>query len=195
MKVKVTEIKFLNTLIGRKLPTNQFGYAGREFENMLERDYGVKVNRGAGADSLLFGIEFKTRDLDATSPQTIATMTVKQIKATPYRQSAIFKKFQQQLRIKTKDNTIVEADLYDFTPDQIQEVIERAYEHARAQLIANDTLIRTASGSEGIGYWGYFEATNKSSSDSRSFRINPNAMDDYEAMARSTFKNLFEYGE
>lgn len=195
MTVKFKEIKILKDLIGRKLPPYQFGQAGRAFEDIMEEDYGVQVNRSTGVDDPRFKIEYKTRDLDAVSPQTVATMSVEEIIATPYYQSAIFKKFQQQIRIKTRNMTIVEAELYDFSPKQIQEVIGRAYEHARAQLTANPSLIRTASGNEGTGYWGYFEATNKSSPNSRSFRINPNAMDDYEDMATSTFNNIFEYGE
>jgi hypothetical protein len=195
LKPKIKKLKFLRHLIGRKLPSHHFGEAGRAFEDILEEDFGITVNRGSGPDDPLFGIEYKTRDLSAVSPQTIASMTVKDIIATPYRESAIFKKFQQQIRVKTRDRTIVEADLYDFSSSQIQDLIERAYEYARQQLIKDNSLERTSSGPDNIGYWGYFEATNKSSPDIRAFRINPAGMNDYETMAKSTFNNIFDYDE
>jgi len=195
LKPKIKQLKFIRHLIGRKLPTHQFGEAGRAFENMLEEDFGINVNRGVGPDDPFFGIEYKTRDLSSVSPQTIASMSVKDIIATPYRQSAVFKKFQKQLRVKTKDQTIVEADLYDFSSSQIQDLVERAYEYARQQLIKDNSLERTSSGPDGTGYWGYFEATNKASPDTRAFRVNPAGMEDYETMAKSTFGNIFDYGE
>lgn len=190
---KIKEVKFLPDLIGKELPSKYFGKAGRALEDLLEEDYGVTVNRGKGPDSLKFGIDFKTRDLDSTSPQTVATMSVDDIIKTPYRKSDVFKKFQQQIRVKTKDNVIVEADLYDFRPEHIQEKIEAAYEYARAQLTKNKNLQITKSGPDSVGYWGYFENTNNREN-SRSFRINPNGMEDYENMAKSNFTNIFDYG-
>ena len=191
---KIKEVKFLPDLIGKTLPSKDFGRAGRALEDMFEEIYGITVNRGPGADSLIFGIEYKTRDLDSIRPQTVATMSVDEIIKTPYRKSNVFKKFQQQIRIKTKDNIIVEADLYDFRAAHIQEKIETAYEYARVQLIKDKTIRATISGPDGIGYWGYFENTNNREN-SRAFRINPNGMDDYENMAKSTFANIFDYGD
>jgi hypothetical protein len=190
---KIKEVKFLPDLIGKKLPPKDFGQAGRALEDMFEQDYGITVNRRKGPDNRMFGIEYKTRDLDSTSPQTVATMNVEDIIKTPYRESEVFKKFQQQIRVKTKDNIIVEADLYDFRPPHIQEKIEAAYENARAQFSKNKDLQITKSGPESIGYWGYFENTSNRES-SRSFRISPNAMEDYENMAKSNFTNIFDYG-
>ena len=104
---KIKEVKFLSDLIGKTLPTKHFGKAGRALENMFEQDYGITVNRGKGPDSRIFGIDFKTRDLDSVSPQTIASMSVSDIIKTPYRESNVFEKFQQQIRIKTKNNVVL----------------------------------------------------------------------------------------
>jgi hypothetical protein len=190
---KIKEVKFLPDLIGKKLPNKDFGRAGRAFEDMLEKDYGITVNRGKGPDNRMFGIDYKTRDLDSVSPQTVASMSVDDIIKTPYRDSDVFKKFQQQIRIKTKNNVIVEADLYDFRSSHIQEKIEAAYEYAREQLTKDKTIRATISGPDGTGYWGYFENSNNREN-SRSFRINPNGMNDYETMAKSTFASIFDYG-
>jgi hypothetical protein len=104
---KIKEVKFLPDLIGRALPSKAFGRAGRAFEDMLEEDYGITVNRGKGPDNPMFGIDYKTRDLDSVSPQTIASMSVSDIIKTPYRESNVFEKFQQQIRIKTKNNVVL----------------------------------------------------------------------------------------
>ena len=189
---KIKEVKFLPDLIGKKLPNKDFGQAGRAFEDMLEKDYKITVNRGKGPDNPMFGIDYKTRDLDSVSPQTVASMSVDDIIKTPYRESEVFKKFQQQIRIKTKNNTIVEADLYDFRARHIQEKMEAAYEYARSQIIKNKTIRATVSGPDGIGYWGYFENSNNREN-TRSFRVNPSGMDDYETMSKSTFASIFDY--
>ena len=186
-------IKFLKKLIGRQLPDKHFGKAGRALEDILEDDFGITVNRGTGPDNPMFGIEYKTRDLDSTSAQTIASMSVSDIIKTPYRESVIFKKFQQQIRVKTKNTIIVEAELYDFRPEHIQDKIESAYEHARAQLVKNKDLQITLSGPDSVGRWGYFENSNNREN-IRSFRVSQSCMDDYESMAKTNFTNIFDYG-
>lgn len=191
---KIKEVKFLKDLIGRELPPKDFGQAGRAFEDILESEYGITVNRGAGADNPMFGIEYKTRDLDSTSPQTIGSMNVTEIISTEYKDSTIYKKFQQQIRIKTKNSIIVEADLYDFSPKFIQDKIEAAYEYARSQIIKNSAIRATIAGPDGIGHWGYFETANNREN-TRSFRISNAGMRELEAMASSTFSNIFDYGD
>jgi len=190
---KIKEVKFLPDLIGKTLPNKDFGQAGRAFEDMLEKDYGITVNRGKGPDSPMFGIDYKTRDLDSTSPQTVASMKVNDIINTPYRESEVFKKFQQQIRIKTKNNVIVKAEFFDFRSEHIQDNIEAAYEHARSQIIKNEVYRTTKSGPDSIGYWGYFEKCTQRKN-TYSFRINQSGMDDYEKMTKNNFTNIFDYG-
>ena len=190
---KIKEIKFLKKLIGRTMPTYKYGHSGRKLENIFEDDYGITVNRKAGPDNEMFGIEYKTRDLDATSPQTIGSMSVRDIIQTKYEDSDIFKKFQQQVRVKTKDNIIVEADLYDFRSAHIQDNIKAAYEYARAQLTANPTLQATKTGPLNVGHWGYFENTSDTDN-TRSFRVSQSGMDHYEAMTKANFNGIFDYG-
>jgi len=191
MKTKVKKLKFLNQLIGIKLPTNIDGHAGRAIENILENT-GIKINRGLGPDMIDYGIEIKTRKKSATSAQTMAAMTDDHIINNSYRDSNLFKKFQQQLRIKTNDdNVIVEAELYDFDQPQIQELIEAAYEHGRAMIIQNKHIGYTPY----VGYWGYFEQTKKDRENWYDFRISDPDMEKLERMAKSTFKDHFEVVE
>ena len=182
---RVTKFKPANQLIGKMLPTNQHGHAGRAVEDLLEQ-FGVPINKGHGPDINQLGIEVKTRDIDATSPQTVADMHPDDIKTTPFAQSHVFKKFQQQLRIYTKNNVIISAEIYDFSDPDIQELIQDAYEHAQKQLIVNDQLDRT----EYKGYYGYFERVSKDRK-TLSFRLSKDDMASLEGMAKSTYKNLF----
>ena len=126
IKAKVKVFKIANQLIGKTVPASAGGHAGRAVENLLEY-MGVPINRGRGADILVYGLEVKTRDVGATSAQTIADMQPEDIINNDYRNSNVWKKFQQQLRIKIKDGIIIEARVYDFSAPHIQSLIEKAY--------------------------------------------------------------------
>ena len=183
MKVKV--FKPAQALIGQTVPTNQNGHAGRFVENLLE-SMGINVNKRHGPDFLDYGLELKTRDTDATSAQTIADMSVEDIINTNYKDSHVFKKFQQQLRVYTKNNTIVSAEVYDFSHSSIQDLIELAYNHARDQLKQCSDLTRT----EYKGFYGYFERVDPNRN-TLSFRLAKSDMESLEGMAKSNYKNLF----
>ena len=186
---RVKEFKLSKKLIGHQLPTNIDGHAGRALEKLLE-SYGVPISQGPVADIEVYGLEVKTRKLTATSAQTVATMSIGDIIATPYKQSIIYHKLQQQLRIKTNElDIIVEAEVYDFDQPQIQDHIERGYEHGRQLIIANNNIGYTPYD----GYWGYFEQCHKGST-SYSFRFSGPDMDALEDMTKSTFGSIFEYG-
>jgi hypothetical protein len=187
--VKVKQFKLSEQLIGLQLPTNKEGHAGRALESVLE-SLGVPINKGSGADILAYGLEVKTRKETASSAQTVATMSIEDIINTPYKNSNVYKKFQQQLRVKTNElDIIVSADIYDFDQPQIQDLIESAYEHARKQIVANNHIGYTSY----VGHWGYFEQCHLPQSDSYSFRFSAQDMKDLESMAHSTFDVLFTY--
>jgi len=183
MKVKV--FKPAKLLIGQIVPTNQHGHAGRYVESLIEK-MGVLINRGHGPDFIDYGLELKTRDVDATSAQTIADMSVEEIINKSYKDSHVFKKFQQQLRVYIRDNVIVSADIYDFSHSSIQDLLEKAYNHARKQLVQCQDLDRT----EYTGFYGFFERVDKDRK-TLSFRLSKKDMITLEGMAKSEYKNLF----
>ena len=187
MKAKIKTLKICQLLIGQYVPPSKDGHAGRYAEHMLE-SAGFTMNRGHGPDILPFGLEVKTRDLDATSPQTIADMSLDEIVSTPYNKSHVHDKFQQQLRVYIKDRVIISADIYDFSLPRIQRVVEDAYEHARKQLIENPWLEATSCKGK---YHGYFEKC--AGKQSYSFRLSTTHMTDLENMATSNFDNIFEF--
>jgi len=179
-----------NLIIGRQLPTNQHGEAGRAAEDLLE-SVGVPINRGAGCDIQEFDWEVKTRNDSATSAQTIATIHPNDVIAYPYKQSPIYTKFRKRLRITTStqntiDNTIIAVDLIDFDQPHVQDLIESAYEHGRQQITANPGIGYTNY----VGYYGYFEQT-KATSKNYDFRLSDQDMDALVAAATSTFGALF----
>jgi radical SAM protein with 4Fe4S-binding SPASM domain len=109
--IKVKTLKKAN-LVGIEVPGNIGGYAGRYVEEILEQR-GYRIDQGQGCDMPSLNIEVKTRDLDATSPQTIGTMSVIDIIETDYEDSPICEKIQQQYRIKTRNGVIVENKIYN----------------------------------------------------------------------------------
>ena len=184
MTLKLKSVK--TTVVGKSVPTRFAGHAGRAIEFMIEQD-GFAINRRAVKDNPYF--ELKSRDLDAVSAQTIGSMTLEAIKNTKYEDSPIYEKTQQQLRVKTQNNVIVESKLYDFSSWHIQSVIKEAYDLARHRII-NGVCKNYIYGSQ----FGFFEKTKKDSN-VWDFRLTDSAFKKVEAMATSTFTKLFEVVE
>ena len=177
-------------LLGKQLPSNFGGDAGRASENLLEDDVGIIINRGFGCDIPEIGWEVKCRKGTATSAQTVTTMRPEDIISTPYPLSPVYNKIRKQLRFTTNDNDVIIAiDLCDFDQPQIQELLEKAYEHARSLLKETPELEYTPY----EGYWGYFEKTKKGRPE-LDFRLADGQMEKLLAMTSSTFKDLFAYG-
>ena len=184
MKAKVTSLKV--KLVGERVPQRFHGAAGRDVEDKL-RQQGIPITRDSGPDIPSVNLEVKTRDLDATSAQSVGSMTPEDIVKTPYRESVIFEKLQQQYRVKTKDQVIVSAEVYDFSSPNIQEKIEASYEAARQKIIDGDNNDYVSGGK-----YGYFERTVKGSR-SYEFRFAHGAMKKIENMSTSTFDKIFTF--
>jgi hypothetical protein len=180
---KVKNLKLKTSLVGEIVPDKTDGQAGRYVEDLLEST-GILINRTATTDNPFF--EVKTRDLDSTSPQTVGGMTLANIKRTEWKDSTVYEKIQQQYRVKTQNNVVVSNEMYDFSGWCVQSLLEEAYEAARKEIIIgneNDYIYGTK--------YGYFERTNKKSK-TWCFRINHEAMQTLENLAKSKFNELFE---
>ena len=182
--LKVKALKISQKLIGLKLPTNLHGHAGRALEQILE-DNNIKINRGYGVDIEILGVEVKTRELGATSSQTIADMSLDDIINNDYHKSHVYEKCQRQFRVHTNNNVIVSAEIYDFSTKPIQTLLETAYNHARQQLIKNKGLTYTNYN----GFYGYFEKC--AGHTSYSFRLSNTDMKTIEKMAKCTYTTMF----
>jgi hypothetical protein len=175
-------------LLGKQLPSNLNGNAGRECENLLE-SIGISINRGYGCDIPAVGWEVKSRKGTATSAQTVATLHPETVIDNPFLQSLVYLKIRKQLRFTTNDlDVIIAIDLCDFDQPQILELIEAAYEHGRSLIRDNPQLMYTPY----EGYWGYFEKTKKDRPE-LDFRLPDGQMEKLLAMTSSTFQEIFEY--
>lgn len=183
----MAKIKQVKHLVGKSVPPKTNGSAGREVEEIMVAHGWPMDRNGQGIDVPTYGFEVKSRDLDSTSAQSIGKMLPENIKITPYAKSPIYDKVQQQLRVKTQDQVIISADMYDFSHPYIQQKIEESYEAARANIIAGDNSNYISGGP-----YGYFERTNPNTSRSYDFRLTNGAMQKLENMSTSTFKDLFE---
>ena len=185
MKPKIKEIK--TDFRGTALPDH--ATQGREFENILASK-GHPVTQGPGPDYPKHDLEVKTKDEDSRSANSVGSMTSTKIKTTSYPNSSIAKKIQRQFRVKIKDGVIVSTKVYDFSAPFIQEVIEEAYEKARAKIIAGNTDSYIPGTS-----FGYFEQKKLSGgklTNSWAFRIPVGSMKKLENMSQSTYGKLFE---
>ncbi len=183
----MAKIKQVKHLVGQVVPPKTHGAAGRAIEEIMEAQGWPMDRHGQGIDVPAYGFEVKSRDLDSISSQSIGKMLPEDIKVMPFSKSPIYDKIQQQLRVKTQDQVIVSADMYDFSNPFIQQKIEESYETARAKIIAGDDSNYISGGP-----FGYFERTNPKTSRSYDFRLTNGAMQKLENMATSTFKDLFK---
>ena len=183
----MAKIKQVKHLVGRTVPPKTNGAAGRAIEEMMEAQGWPMHRHGPGVDVPAHGFEVKSRDVDSTSAQNIGKMLSEDIKVTPFSKSPVHDKIQQHLRVKTQNQVIVSADMYDFTNPFIQQKIEESYEAARAKIIAGDDSNYIYGGPYGI-----FERTSPKTSRSYDFRLTDGAMTKLENMSTSTFKDLFE---
>ena len=157
-------------------------------------------NTGAGPDIQLtknIGVEYKTRRSSAKSAHTIGSMTLNDIKSTPYEESNIYKKFQYHRRIKHSNRVVVEDEIYDFTYNSIQQKIKESYESARQKIInGNNSYYIPGGAGKGRGkQFGYFENTQKDDANSRCFRIPHSAMIDLEQESKNLKNKMFNYGD
>lgn len=180
-------------LIGQRLGTHWYGHAGRALEDLLEQ-WGWPINRGQGPDILMFGLEVKTRDLGATSAQTVASMDIWDILNQIYDDSVVKQKFQQHLKIFTRSGVIQDAGIFDFGGDSVQNLIRQAYEHARQQLIESweqeHDLVRT---SKRGGFHGYFERCHADRKHNYSWRLNVRDMANLEYLSRTRIDEFFAF--
>ena len=205
MYLKITNLKkATDELVGMIVPEQCYGNIGKLVEDIMEK-LGYNINRGKGADLLAIGVEIKTRGLEAISAQSISSMTVPDILITSYKDSVIFKKFQQQFRvhhIKKLDGStvIVSAKMYNFAYPKIQDAVEAAYEAGRAAMIDQvencngqcDDYVRgiLPNGSPACGYWERKEDTN-----SFDFRLPTTVMEYFEEIAINSSNKLFDFNE
>lgn len=179
--IKVKKLK--TSFIGVKLPN--IITAGVMFEDILA-DRGNPVDKGQGPDYPELSLEVKTKSLESRSSNVIGTMSRTNIINTPYNQSPICKKMQQQLRVKTKDGVVVKEDIFDFTPPFIQDLIKEAYNIGQTKLnVGNPPEYVNCT------RYGYFEKR-RHTNDSYMFRINVCAMSKLEQMSKSNYENLFQ---
>jgi hypothetical protein len=205
MYLKITNLKkATDALVGMVVPEQCYGNIGNLVEDEMEK-LGYNINRGKGADLLSIGVEIKTRGLEATSAQSISSMTSSDIVETSYKDSVIFKKFQQQFRVhhsKKLDGStvIVSAKIYNFAFPKIQDAVEAAYETGRAVMAGQlnncdghcDDYIRGTlpNGLPACGYW-----ERKENSNSFDFRFPTTVMEYFEEVAANSSNKLFEFAE
>jgi hypothetical protein len=205
MYLKITNLKKAeDALVGMIVPEQCYGNIGKLVEDEME-DLGYDINRGKGADLLAIGVEIKSRDLNATSAQSIGSMTSLDIASTSFRDSVIFEKFQQQFRvhhIKKLDGStvIVSAKMYNFAYPKIQDAVEAAYEAGRAAMIDQldncngqcDDYVRgkLPNGLLACGYW-----ERKENSNSFDFRLPTTVMEQFEEIAINSSNKLFDFAE
>lgn len=152
---KVTKLNKLD-LSGTSIPArcnSHYGSTSQYLEDIVTSK-GYPVDKLSTVDLPDIGVEIKGRDHKSNAPHSIAAMSVNNIIATPYDQSAVAAKMQQQFRVYFDHslNVIKSQEMCDFSIPEVQDKIREAYEAGRRE-IANGCLQYAIKKSP----WGYFE--------------------------------------
>jgi hypothetical protein len=189
---KRIKIKKLNTgsdtLVLPKQSKGNEGNVGKFYEKHLA-DMGFSMNAGQGVDIPGLNIENKTRNRDSRAFHTVGTMTYDNIINTPYEQSTICQKLQQQNRVEYDNtfNVVTNESVYDFRDPDIQKRLKDSYENARSILRQQGG---PGPGTIVGGQYGVFEWK---SGNTYAHRIPDSGMKKMKVMAKSTFNDLFQF--
>lgn len=176
-------------MLGKTVPNQKrytSGNVGIFVEDLFE-EAGFVVNRGDGCD-LRFGIaeaDIKTRNLESNAPHTVGTMTTDNICGTPYEETTLHDKLQQQYRVHYKngqfEGTVKKAKMYDFSDDVIQGQLKDAYESAREKM-QTGIFDNAPEYTRVEGFKGAVAHFEKKKGNSWAFRITNKAMKRFEAI-------------
>lgn len=163
------------------------GNVGKFYEKYLA-DKGFSMNTGQGVDIPSLNIENKTRNRASKASHTTGTMTYDNIINTPYEQSTICQKLQQQNRVEYDNtfNVVTDESVYDFRDSEIQKRLKESYENARSILRQQGG---PGPGTIVGGQYGVFEWK---SGNTYAHRIPDSGMKKMKVMAKSTFNDLFQ---
>lgn len=189
---KRIKVKKLNTgsenLILPEQSKYDSGNVGKWYEEQLASK-GFQMNSGQGVDIPGLNLENKTRKRSSKAAHTTGTMTYDNIINTPYEQSSISKKLQQQNRMEYDNtfNVVTNESIYDFGDIAIQQKLKEAYEHGREILREHGG---PSPGTIRCGEFGMFEWK---SGNTYAHRITDSGMKKMKAMAKSSANPLFEF--
>jgi hypothetical protein len=171
-----------DSLIGKKLDGTWGGASGRSAEGLLKKQ-GVKLQNGAGADNCDTGMEYKTRNLDATSPVSVGACTIRDIETKEYEETHIFEKLQHQKWYYTKKGIVVDEQSFDFKQDYIQQIFKQDFNciknHFHNDPFSLPSYIK--------GVWGYWEYIDDNT---YCYRMSWSKMKKVKAISRQA--NIFE---
>lgn len=188
MSLRLKSIKN-NILVGESLPgPESHGNNGRYIEQKL-KEKGFSVSNGSGVDLVDLNTEVKSRKIGSTSYHTVGVISIDNIIKCSYEETHLYEKTLNQYRVKYDDktHTIVSESIYDFSDPTIQKEIKNAYEYGRKEIAEGKRSSYISCAPVGC-----FE---RASDTSYQFRLSNGFMKKIEYIAKSTFKNHFDFGD
>lgn len=179
---------------GTTIPYISNAQKGHWVEDCVEAA-GITINRRQGVDVGILGVEIKSKCVESSSPNSIATMSINKIISTDYEDSLICEKLQHVYRVEysNETQTVVSEEEFDFTDPSIQTLFRNTYEKCRKEIESNfqDGIVLPYISGE----YGQFEIT--PTKNSYSFRIPVGKMKKIKAMSKSApqFNKIFDVVE
>lgn len=185
--IRVTKLN--KSFVGVRVPNQKRGdegNTGRYYHDML------KVSKDKGANIKILDLEVTTRKQGSKAPYTTGTMTYNDIISSDWEHTTFSEK-RQRVHEATHDDTftvhneIVDETIIDMTKKEIQELLKRDYEVAKAKLIK---LGPVATGTIMGGKFGFLEHRG---GNTWAHRIPHSGFKKIKAMATSNFNDLFGF--
>lgn len=132
MSINITAVKNLISP-GTRIPMKQYGGNIGIWAEQQFIEAGFPVNSGYGPD-LPTNLEIRTRNVDAESGVTVATMQMSDIISTPWSFSNVHNKSQRWYYIEysDKDSVVLESYILDLRDPFIQQSLRIEYEYGRS---------------------------------------------------------------
>jgi hypothetical protein len=177
-------------LLGRQMPRDDAA-RGVFIHNYFESE-GWPLNRGPGADFVEYAVELTSRRINATSGHTIGSMNFYDLSTVPFKDSLIAKKLQYQILVSVDADSVVTAvDVYDFSPEFIQDMVKTGYEEIQNKARKLNVVCQLPYTIYGTQYC-YAELIKDT--ESYKIRLSKKAMTNIINASRSTFRDLVIYG-
>ncbi len=184
--IKIKKLK--TSVVGKKVPKQQKGNEGNVGRHLHE-EMGASKH---GVDSPILDMDLKTRKRSSKAPHTTGTMTFDDIMNTEWENTTFAQKLQNRCHVVhddtfSEDNEVVSQEIFDFRGQDIQDLLKRDFDIAKAKLKAS------GKGTTGTIVGGEFGMFEHRGGNTYAHRITDSGMKKLEGMAKSTYNDLFKF--
>lgn len=184
--IKVKDLK--TQTVGITVPKQEKGNEGN-VGRYLHNQLGASKH---GVDSPVLEMDLKTRKKGSKAPHTTGTMTYDDIMNSSWEDTSFHDKWQNRCHVEhdatfSKTNEVVSQEIFDFRPQEIQDLLKRDFE------IAKSKLAQDGKGATGTFVGGDYGILEHRGGNTYAHRITDAGFKKLQGMSRSVVNDLFKF--